>query len=84
VTARQVENYAEELYASVADLSGNVGEQKQVVENAGRTVGSLADQAADVARSARGLAESSGRIKSVVEVIQQIADQTNLLALNAA
>jgi methyl-accepting chemotaxis protein len=30
------------------------------------------------------LADASGRIQGVAEVIQQIADQTNLLALNAA
>jgi methyl-accepting chemotaxis protein len=54
------------------------------VHAASDTVGELTRQAADAADSARKLADASGRIQGVVEVIQQIADQTNLLALNAA
>lgn len=38
----------------------------------------------DSAKKIRGLAERSGEITAVLEVIRKIADQTNLLALNAA
>lgn len=38
----------------------------------------------DSARKIRELAERSGEITAVLEVIRKIADQTNLLALNAA
>jgi len=54
------------------------------VEQAGVTINSMANQAQSVAGSARQLAQSSERIQSVVQVIQQLSDQTNLLALNAA
>jgi len=83
-TARQLESCAGDLYASVGSLTGHIQEQGRVVHAASDTVGELTRQAADAADSARKLADASGRIQGVVEVIQQIADQTNLLALNAA
>ncbi|MBN9696590.1 MAG: FIST C-terminal domain-containing protein [Zoogloea sp.] len=83
-TAHQLESCAGDLYASVGELTGHIQEQGQVVHSASETVGDLTRQAADAAGSARKLADASGRIQGVVEVIQQIADQTNLLALNAA
>ena len=83
-TARQLESCAGDLYASVGSLTGHIQEQGRVVHAASDTVGELTRQAADAAGSARKLADASGRIQGVVEVIQQIADQTNLLALNAA
>jgi hypothetical protein len=82
--AHQLESCAGDLYSSVGDLSAHIGEQEKVVNAAGGTVSELTHQAADSADSARKLAQASGRIQGVVEVIQQIADQTNLLALNAA
>ncbi|WP_374489160.1 methyl-accepting chemotaxis protein [Zoogloea sp.] len=83
-TARQLEDCASDLYASVGALASHINEQEQVVHDAGSKVTTLTRQAADAADSARNLAHASGRIQGVVEVIQQIADQTNLLALNAA
>ncbi len=83
-TARQLESCAGDLYASVGSLTGHIDEQGRVVHAASDTVGELTRNAADAAGSARQLADASGRIQGVVEVIQQIADQTNLLALNAA
>lgn len=67
---------AEELGASVQDITSRL-------ERAARVV----NQASDIARSANdtilGLAESATRIDNVVSLIRAIADQTNLLALNA-
>ncbi|RTL42805.1 MAG: chemotaxis protein [Rhodocyclaceae bacterium] len=82
--AHQLESCAGDLYSSVGALSEHIDEQERVVNAAGGTVSELTHQAADSADSARKLAQASGRIQGVVEVIQQIADQTNLLALNAA
>lgn len=83
-TAQQLTHCAEELYESMGNLGGNIADQEQTIDQAAASVARLTTQASDVAGSARGLANASGRIQGVVEVIQQIADQTNLLALNAA
>ena len=83
-TARQLESCATDLYASVGSLGEHIQQQERVVHDASTTIATLSNQAAESADSARRLAEASGRIQGVVEVIQQIADQTNLLALNAA
>ncbi|HJE66993.1 MAG TPA: methyl-accepting chemotaxis protein [Pseudomonas oryzihabitans] len=66
------------------DLAGNILQQGEVTRQADSTVQHLTEQAEDVVRSANELSQSSLRIQSIVQVIQQIAGQTNLLALNAA
>jgi methyl-accepting chemotaxis protein len=67
---------AEQLGASVRDISHQLERATLVVE-----------KAADIARGANdtivGLAESAKRIDDVVNLIRAIAEQTNLLALNA-
>jgi methyl-accepting chemotaxis protein len=67
---------AEQLGASVKDISHQLDRATQVVAKAG-----------EVARGANGtilgLAESAKRIDDVVNLIRAIAEQTNLLALNA-
>ncbi|MBR0566108.1 FIST C-terminal domain-containing protein [Azoarcus sp. L1K30] len=83
-TSNQLESCATDLYTSMDSLTRQLGQQEEVIHSAGTTVSALTRQAGTVADSARELATASGRIKGVVEVIQQIADQTNLLALNAA
>ena len=82
--ADQLRHYSGELHVSMDELSQTISNQEQVIDKAGTTVKSLADQADDVVLSSRELAKSSLRIQSVVQTIQQIAGQTNLLALNAA
>jgi len=83
-TAEQLGSCSNDLYSSVEMLTASVSEENAVVRNAALTVDQLAHEAADSAASARSLSEASGRIRGVVEMIQQISDQTNLLALNAA
>ncbi|OYW90923.1 MAG: hypothetical protein B7Z23_09035, partial [Pseudomonadales bacterium 32-61-5] len=82
--AGQLNHYATELHGSMDDLSLNISRQGQVIEQAAGSVKQMVNQADKVVSSARDLAQSSQRIQSVVQTIQQIAGQTNLLALNAA
>jgi methyl-accepting chemotaxis protein len=67
---------AEQLGASVREISHQLERATQVVE-----------KAAEIAHSANstigGLVESAKRIDDVVNLIRAIAEQTNLLALNA-
>ncbi|MCJ2139272.1 PAS domain S-box protein [Methylobacterium sp. E-066] len=67
---------AEELAASVAEISAQV---VQASEISGQAVG----QARETHRIIAGLSQSAAQIGEVVALIQSIAAQTNLLALNA-
>jgi uncharacterized protein YoxC len=80
----ELQHYSQELHLSMDDLASTIGRQNQVTAEARSTFDGLSSQAEDVVGGARELAQSSLRIQSVVQVIQQIAGQTNLLALNAA
>lgn len=74
--------------AKTADLTKEVG----MISETGSKSASEADSRMskiisvtnESAKKIRGLAERSGEITAVLEVIRKIADQTNLLALNAA
>jgi methyl-accepting chemotaxis protein len=76
MSVQTVASAAEELNASIADIS------KQAAHAAG-----IASRAVDQARmtdgTVQGLAQSANRIGEVVGLINSIASQTNLLALNA-
>ncbi|TBU97434.1 methyl-accepting chemotaxis protein [Phytopseudomonas dryadis] len=80
----ELRHCAQNLHESMDDLGHTIGRQTTVIEQAGGSVRQLVTRAEEVVGSARDLAQSSQRIQSVVQVIQQIAGQTNLLALNAA
>ncbi|WP_461658152.1 methyl-accepting chemotaxis protein [Methylorubrum aminovorans] len=67
---------AEELAASVSEISGQVARSLQVTRRA-------VDQANATSTVVAGLASAAQRIGEVVEMIDKIAGQTNLLALNA-
>jgi hypothetical protein len=82
--AVQLQHYSGELHLSMDDLTHTIERQNSVAADAGATVETLSAQAGDTVSGARELAQSSLRIQSIVQVIQQIAGQTNLLALNAA
>ena len=82
--AEQLQHYSGELHLSMDELAGTIERQNSVAADAGNTVETLNAQAGNTVHGARELAQSSLRIQSIVQVIQQIAGQTNLLALNAA
>ncbi|EXF44370.1 chemotaxis sensory transducer protein [Pseudomonas sp. BAY1663] len=82
--AEQLRLCATELHGSMDTLGLNIGQQAAVIDRAGDSIKQMVGQADAVVSSTRDLAQSSQRIQSVVQVIQQIAGQTNLLALNAA
>jgi len=84
VLAGQLQHYSGELHLSMDDLTATIEQQNAMATDAGATVEELSAQASDAVGGARELAQSSLRIQSIVQVIQQIAGQTNLLALNAA
>jgi methyl-accepting chemotaxis protein len=71
-----VASAAEELSASIGEISRQVSKTTEVVARA--TEGTRITN-----EKVEGLAESAGRIGEVVTLIQAIAEQTNLLALNA-
>jgi methyl-accepting chemotaxis protein len=67
---------AEELSASVKEISRQLAQANEVVHNAAAAATATNDDIAALARVAQ-------RIGDVVKLIQDIAEQTNLLALNA-
>jgi len=71
-----VASAAEELSASINEVSRQVAQSAEIVERAHRAVDGTAGTVAS-------LAELAGRIGDVVQLITDIAAQTNLLALNA-
>jgi len=71
-----VASAAEELSASINEVSRQVAQSAQIVEQAYQAVDGTAGSVAT-------LAEQAGRIGDVVSLITDIAAQTNLLALNA-
>lgn len=67
---------AEELSASIHEITRQVGQASTIVKSAEQTTGRSATEI-------EGLATAGQAIGAVVDLIQQIAAQTNLLALNA-
>ncbi len=71
-----VASAAEELAASIGEISRQVSQTTEVVGRA--TLGTRSTN-----EKVEGLAASAGKIGEVITLIQAIAEQTNLLALNA-
>ncbi|MHA1546203.1 MAG: methyl-accepting chemotaxis protein [Alphaproteobacteria bacterium] len=67
---------AEQLAASIAEISNQINHTKTVVSKA-------SDATTQTDARIAGLAEAAQKISEVVSLIQDIAEQTNLLALNA-
>jgi methyl-accepting chemotaxis protein len=76
VSVESVASAAEELSASINDISQQAAHAAGIASRA-------VDQAQKTDGTVQGLAKSAGRIGEVVGLINTIAAQTNLLALNA-
>ena len=81
----------EETAASMEQLTSTVRQNADNAKQANRVVGNAAqlteqgNQATqEVVQTMRGLSDSSGKIASIINVIEGIAFQTNILSLNAA
>lgn len=71
-----VASAAEELTASIHEISGQLGRGVQLVN-------SVTGNTTDVNTKVQALAEAAQQIGEVIGIISDIAEQTNLLALNA-
>ncbi|NBA96760.1 HAMP domain-containing protein [Pseudomonas sp. R5(2019)] len=94
----QVATASHEMSATAQDVARSAAQAAQAARDADqatrqglavidRTTGSIDELATDMSTAmsqVEGLAASSEKIGSVLEVIRSIAEQTNLLALNAA
>jgi methyl-accepting chemotaxis protein len=76
VNVQTVAAAAEELHASIAEISRQMASASEVAERAVK-------QAKATDKTVRGLSASAMKIGQVVQLIRAIANQTNLLALNA-
>jgi len=95
--ATEADSRAKEAVGAAQDTSGNVANVatgvEQLRDSVHQITGQLASATNIVSRAAEmahatndtivGLADSAGRIDTVVSLIRSIAEQTNLLALNA-
>lgn len=75
-TAQTVASAAEQLSASIREISVQVGQSNEIVDRAVAAGG-------DTRASIEALNEQVGRIGAVADMIGEIAARTNLLALNA-
>ncbi|WP_104202284.1 methyl-accepting chemotaxis protein [Billgrantia saliphila] len=74
----------EELTQTVRQNAENAQLANKLALDASGTARQGGDMMADVVTTMRGIAESSSRVKDIIEVIDSIAFQTNILALNAS
>jgi len=74
--ANSVASAAEELNASISEITSQVEASQQLITSA-------ADESTAAGNQLEGLTAAADKIASVVTIIGDIAEQTNLLALNA-
>ena len=75
-SVQTVASAAEELSASIAEISSQVSRANEVSSQA-------VEEAAATDGTVKGMTDAAEKIGDVVKLIQDIAEQTNLLALNA-
>lgn len=81
----------EETAASMEQISGTIKHATQTADQGAQLAGEAAalsrrshEAVQAVSETMKGIAESSGKIGSIIQVIDGVAFQTNILALNAA
>jgi methyl-accepting chemotaxis protein len=75
---------AEQASQAATGAHRQADDGEQVVQQTLLSIKSIAATVTDFATSLEGLAQRSGQIGQIIDVINDIAEQTNLLALNAA
>ncbi|WP_390897880.1 methyl-accepting chemotaxis protein [Pseudomonas citri] len=83
-TAHDVANSAAQAAQAARGAEQATSDGLAVIQQTTQLIDGLAKDMSLAVREVEGLAASSGKIGSVLEVIRAIAEQTNLLALNAA
>ncbi|CAO4141333.1 Methyl-accepting chemotaxis sensory transducer with Pas/Pac sensor [Methylorubrum thiocyanatum] len=81
--AEQASGNTQSVAAGAEELAASVGEISQQVTRSLQVTGRAVEQANATSTVVAGLAAAAQRIGEVVEMIDKIAGQTNLLALNA-
>ena len=82
-SAEETSNIASGVAAATEQMTTSVGEISRSIQNSALKTQEAVENAARTTEQMNTLAETVGRIGSVVELINSIAGQTNLLALNA-
>lgn len=82
-SAEETSNIASGVAAATEEMTTSVGEISRSIQNSAAKTQEAVENAARTTDQINTLAETVGRIGSVVELINSIAGQTNLLALNA-
>ncbi|TQF69892.1 methyl-accepting chemotaxis protein [Pseudoalteromonas luteoviolacea] len=83
-TANEVARASEQAAATTDSAVKTVQSCEQDIVQTTQTVDEIADQVAVAQDAFHRVAERSGDISKILDVIRSIAEQTNLLALNAA
>ncbi|HEC17915.1 MAG TPA: methyl-accepting chemotaxis protein [Gammaproteobacteria bacterium] len=84
MNAQEVAQNAELAADAANNADKETSEGRNIVTNALRSVGELADETQATADVIERLGKDIQEITSVIDVIRSVAEQTNLLALNAA
>ncbi|WP_413243000.1 methyl-accepting chemotaxis protein [Pseudomonas arcuscaelestis] len=83
-SVQDVARNAVETASSVDDAAKGAAQGAQVVQEAVAQIERLSQEVESTGRAVGTLAQESGRIAGMLDVIKAVAQQTNLLALNAA
>ncbi|WP_346392292.1 methyl-accepting chemotaxis protein [Sulfurimonas sp. NWX79] len=83
-SSTQLQEQSEHLQEKMNLLSSSAQEQSKMLEETAQSVAHITQSIEETSEKAHEVVSQSNDIKSVVQIITDIADQTNLLALNAA